>query len=160
MKTSSIYDIPMRVTFYARVSSEKDEQLNSLDNQISYYKNFIMKNKAWKYGEGYIDEGLWGISTAKRDNFNRMIKDAKLGQFDLIITKEITRFARNTVDSIQFTRDLINYGVGVFFQNDNINTLDEDSELRLTIMSGIAQDELRKLSSRVKFGHQEAIKKK
>ena len=159
MKTSSIYDIPMRVTFYARVSSEKDEQLNSLDNQISYYKNFIMKNKAWKYVEGYIDEGLSGISTAKRDNFNRMIKDAKLGQFDLIITKEITRFARNTVDSIQFTRDLINYGVGVFFQNDNINTLDEDSELRLTIMSGIAQDELRKLSSRVKFGHQEAIKK-
>ena len=118
-----------------------------------------MKNKAWKYVEGYIDEGLSGISTAKRDNFNRMIKDAKLGQFDLIITKEITRFARNTVDSIQFTRDLINYGVGVFFQNDNINTFDEDSELRLTIMSGIAQDELRKLSSRVKFGHQEAIKK-
>ena len=159
MKTSSIYDIPMRVTFYARVSSEKDEQLNSLDNQISYYKNFIIKNPAWSYVEGYIDEGLSGISTAKRDNFNRMIKDAKLGQFDLIITKEITRFARNTVDSIQFTRDLINYGVGVFFQNDNINTLDEDSELRLTIMSGIAQDELRKLSSRVKFGHQEAIKK-
>ena len=134
MKTNSIYDIPMRVTFYARVSSEKDEQLNSLENQISYYKNFIMQNKAWKYVEGYIDEGLSGISTAKRDNFNRMIKDAKLGQFDLIITKEITRFARNTVDSIQFTRDLINYGVGVFFQNDNINTLDEDSELRLTIM--------------------------
>lgn len=158
MKTSSIYDIPMRVTFYARVSSEKDEQLNSLDNQISYYKNFIKQNKAWTYVEGYIDEGLSGISTVKRDNFNRMIKDAKLGQFDLIITKEITRFARNTVDSIQFTRDLINYGVGVFFQNDNINTLDEDSQLRLTIMSGIAQDELRKLSSRVKFGHQEAIK--
>ena len=159
MKTRSIYDIPMRVTFYARVSSEKDEQLNSLDNQISYYKNYINQNPAWTYVEGYIDEGISGISTAKRDNFNRMIKDAKLGQFDLIVTKEITRFARNTVDSIQFTRDLLNYGVGVFFERDNINTLDEDSELRLTIMSGIAQDELRKLSSRVKFGHQEAIKK-
>ena len=159
MKTRSIYDIPMRVTFYARVSSEKDEQLNSLDNQISYYKNYINQNPAWTYVEGYIDEGISGISTAKRDNFNRMIKDAKLGQFDLIVTKEITRFARNTVDSIQFTRDLLNYGVGVFFERDNINTLDEDSELRLTIMSGIAQDELRKLSSRVKFGHQEAIRK-
>lgn len=87
-----------------------------------------------------------------------MINDAKAGKFDLILTKEITRFARNTLDSIKYTRDLLSYGVGVFFQNDNINTLDEDSELRLTIMSGIAQDELRKLSSRIKFGHQQAIK--
>ncbi len=159
MRTKSIYEIPMRVTFYARVSSEKDEQLNSLDNQISYYRNFIKKNSNWEFVEGYIDEGLSGMSTKKRENFHNMISDAKAGLFDLVITKEITRFARNTLDSIQYTRDLLSYGVGVFFQNDNINTLDEDSELRLTIMSGIAQDELRKLSSRIKFGHQEAIKK-
>jgi len=159
MMTKSIYEIPMRVTFYARVSSEKDEQLNSLDNQISYYRNFIKKNANWEFVEGYIDEGLSGMSTKKRENFHNMISDAKAGLFDLVITKEITRFARNTLDSIQYTRDLLSYGVGVFFQNDNINTLDEDSELRLTIMSGIAQDELRKLSSRIKFGHQEAIKK-
>lgn len=159
MRTKSIYEIPMRVTFYARVSSEKDEQLNSLDNQISYYRNFIKKNANWEFVEGYIDEGLSGMSTKKRENFHNMISDAKAGLFDLVITKEITRFARNTLDSIQYTRDLLSYGVGVFFQNDNINTLDEDSELRLTIMSGIAQDELRKLSSRIKFGHQEAIKK-
>lgn len=159
MRTKSIYDIPLRVTFYARVSSEKDEQLNSLDNQISYYRNFIKKNVNWEFVEGYIDEGLSGMSTKKRENFHKMINDAKSGLFDLVITKEITRFARNTLDSIQYTRDLLSYGVGVFFQNDNINTLDEDSELRLTIMSGIAQDELRKLSSRIKFGHQEAIKK-
>ena len=159
MKTKSIYEIPMRVTFYARVSSEKDEQLNSLDNQISYYRNFIKKNVNWEFVEGYIDEGLSGMSTKKRENFHNMISDAKAGLFDLVITKEITRFARNTLDSIQYTRDLLSCGVGVFFQNDNINTLDEDSELRLTIMSGIAQDELRKLSSRIKFGHQEAIKK-
>lgn len=159
MRTKSIYEIPMRVTFYARVSSEKDEQLNSLDNQISYYRNFIKKNANWEFVEGYIDEGLSGMSTKKRENFHNMISDAKAGLFDLVITKEITRFARNTLDSIQYTRDLLCYGVGVFFQNDNINTLDEDSELRLTIMSGIAQDELRKLSSRIKFGHQEAIKK-
>lgn len=159
MRTKSIYEIPLRVTFYARVSSEKDEQLNSLDNQISYYRNFIKKNANWEFVEGYIDEGLSGMSTKKRENFHKMISDAKAGLFDLVITKEITRFARNTLDSIQYTRDLLSYGVGVFFQNDNINTLDEDSELRLTIMSGIAQDELRKLSSRIKFGHQEAIKK-
>lgn len=159
MRTKSIYDIPLRVTFYARVSSEKDEQLNSLDNQISYYRNFIKKNANWEFVEGYIDEGLSGMSTKKRENFHSMVNDAKAGLFDLVITKEITRFARNTLDSIQYTRELLNSGVGVFFQNDNINTLDEDSELRLTIMSGIAQDELRKLSSRIKFGHQEAIKK-
>lgn len=160
MKVASIYDIPMRVTFYARVSSEKDEQLNSLDNQVSYYTDLIKSNKNWSYVDGYIDEGISGISTQKRENFHRMISDAKLGMFDFIITKEISRFARNTLDSIKFTRELLNDGVGVFFQNDNINTLDEDSELRLTIMSGIAQDELRKLSSRIKFGHQQAIKNK
>ena len=158
LKLKSIYDIPMRVTYYARVSSESDEQLNSLSNQISYYEDLIKKNKNWTFVPGYIDEGLSGISTKKRKNFNRMIEEAAENKFDLIITKEISRFARNTLDSIQFTRQLLNYGVGVFFQNDNINTLDDDSELRLSIMSSIAQDELRKLSSRIKFGHQLAIK--
>ncbi len=158
LKTKSVYDIPLRVTYYARVSSESDEQLNSLGNQIGYYEDFIRKNAAWEFVSGYIDEGLSGISTKRRENFNRMIDDAEEGKFDLIITKEISRFARNTLDSIQFTRRLLNAGVGVFFQNDNINTFDEDSELRLSIMSSIAQDELRKLSSRVKFGHQQAIK--
>lgn len=158
IKFKSIYDIPMRVTFYARVSSEKDEQLNSLDNQISYYTDFIKKNPQWEYVPGYIDEGISGISTQKRENFNQMIADSQNDIFDFVITKEISRFARNTLDSIQFTRELLKNGVGVFFQNDNINTLDEDSELRLSIMSSIAQDELRKLSSRIKFGHQQAIK--
>lgn len=158
LRTKSIYDIPLRVTYYARVSSDTDEQLNSLDNQISYYENFIKKNQAWTFVPGYVDEGLSGISTKKRKRFNEMIEDAKEDVFDLIITKEISRFARNTLDSLQYTRELLNMGVGVFFQNDNINTLDEDAELRLTIMSSIAQDELRKLSSRVKFGHQQAIK--
>ena len=158
LKTKSIYDIPLRVTFYARVSSESDEQLNSLGNQITYYEDLIKRNRAWTFVPGYIDEGLSGISTKKRENFNRMIDEAAQDKFDLVITKEISRFARNTLDSIQFTRQLLNHGVGVFFQNDNINTLDEDSELRLSIMSSIAQDELRKLSSRVKFGHQQAIR--
>jgi len=160
LRTKAIYEIPLRVTYYARVSSESDEQLNSLGNQVTYYENLIKKNRAWTFVPGYVDEGLSGISTIKRENFHRMIADAQKGKFDLIITKEISRFARNTLDSIQFTRKLLGDGVAVFFQNDNINTLEEDSELRLTIMSGIAQDELRKLSSRVKFGHQQAIKSK
>ena len=160
LKIKSIYDISLRVTYYARVSSESDEQLNSLGNQISYYEDLIKRNSNWTYVPGYIDEGLSGISTKKRENFHRMVDDAAAGMFDLVITKEITRFARNTLDSIQYTRQLLSCGVGVFFQNDNINTFDDDSELRLTIMSGIAQDELRKLSSRVKFGHQQAIKDK
>ena len=159
LRTRSIYDIPLRVTYYARVSSESDEQLNSLGNQITYYEDLIKKNINWTFVPGYIDEGLSGISTKKRENFNHMIDDAAEDKFDMIITKEISRFARNTLDSIQFTRKLLSCGVGVFFQNDNINTFDDDSELRLSIMSSIAQDELRKLSSRIKFGHAQAIKK-
>lgn len=158
LKTCSIFDIPLRVAFYARVSTDSDEQLNSLENQTSYYHNFINSNPNWTLVEGYIDEGLSAATTRKRENFNLMIEDAKLGKFDFIITKELTRFARNTLDSIKFTRELLSYGVCVLFQGDNINTIDEDSELRLTIMAGIAQDELRKLSSRIKFGHQQAIK--
>ena len=159
LRYKTIYEIPLRVTYYARVSSDSDEQLNSLGNQITYYEDLIRKNLPWTFVPGYIDEGLSGISTKKRENFNRMVEDAAEDKFDLVITKEISRFARNTLDSIRYTRELLNHGVGVFFQNDNINTLDEDSELRLSIMSSIAQDELRKLSSRVKFGHQQAIKK-
>ena len=157
LKTKSIFDMELRVTYYARVSSESDRQLNSLDNQIFYYENLIRQNPKWSFVPGYIDEGLSAATTKKRENFNRMIEDANKGMFDLVITKEISRFARNTLDSIRYTRQLLSDGVGVFFQNDSLNTLDEDSELRLSIMSSIAQDELRKLSSRVQFGHPQAI---
>lgn len=129
LRRMSIYDIPLRVTFYARVSSESDEQLNSLGNQITYYEDLISRNVHWTYVKGYIDEGLSAATTKNRENFHRMIEDGEAGLFDLVITKEITRFARNTLDSIQYTRRLLSAGVGVFFQNDNINTLDEDSEL-------------------------------
>ena len=158
LRKKSIFDLKMRVTYYARVSSESDEQLNSLENQMQYYEDYIRQNTNWIFVKGYIDEGISGKDASKRENFLAMIDDAKNDKFDFIITKEITRFARNTLDSIMYTRKLLSYGVAVFFQNDNINTLDEDSELRLTIMSGIAQDELRKLSSRIKFGHKQAIK--
>ncbi len=155
----SIYDLKIRVTFYARVSTDKDEQLHSIKNQIDYYEEFIKKNTNWTFVDGYIDEGLSGTSVTKRESFLRMIDDAKLGKFDFIITKEISRFSRNTLDSIQYTQQLLSFGVGVLFQSDNINTLMPDAELRLTIMSSIAQDEVRKISERVKFGFKRAVEK-
>lgn len=148
----SIYNIPLRVTFYARVSTDKDVQLNSLDNQILYFKNFITGNPNWKYVDGYIDEGISGTSVKNRTNFLKMIRDGKDDKFDLILTKEISRFSRNTVDSIKYTQELLASDVGVLFLSDNINTILPDSELRLTIMSSIAQEEVRKLSERVRFG--------
>lgn len=154
----SIYDLPLRVTFYARVSTEKVEQQGSLENQVQYYTEFIQKNPNWTYVTGYIDEGISGTSTYKRDSFLRMIADAQRGLFDFIITKEISRFSRNTLDSIQYTQELLENNVGVLFQNDNINTLDSDSEFRLVVMAGVAQDEVRKLSERLKFGFRQSIK--
>ena len=154
----TIFDLPLRVTFYARVSTDKDEQLNSLENQVQYYTQFIQEKRNWAYVPGYVDEGISGTSTKKRDSFLRMIADAKAGQFDFIITKEISRFSRSTLDSIQYTQELLEHDVGVLFQNDNINTLDSDSEFRLVVMAGVAQDEVRKLSERLKFGFRQAIK--
>ena len=154
----SIFDLPLRVTFYARVSTDQDEQINSLENQVQYYTELIQSKQNWTFVPGYMDEGISGTSTQKRDEFNRMIRDAKAGLFDFIITKEISRFSRSTLDSIRYTQELLEHNVGVFFQNDNINTLDTDSEFRLVIMAGVAQDEVRKLSERLKFGFRQAIR--
>lgn len=154
----SFKDLPLRVAFYARVSTDFLEQLNSLENQKKYFTEYIGDMPNWEFAGGYIDEGISGVTTKKREKFNEMIDDALDGKFDMIVTKEVSRFARNTLDSIQYTRELLANGVAVYFQNDNINTLDEDSEFRLTIMASMAQDESRKISSRVKWGHQQAIK--
>ena len=154
----SIFDLPLRVTFYARVSTDQEEQINSLENQVQYYTELIKSKPNWTFVPGYIDEGISGGTTKKRENFNRMIRDAGAGLFDFIITKEISRFSRSTLDSIQYTQELLENNVGVLFQNDNINTLDTDSEFRLVIMAGVAQDEIRKLSERLKFGFRQAIK--
>ena len=153
----TIYDLQLKVTYYARVSTDKDEQLHSLSAQVRYYTEFIRNCPNWTFVEGYIDEGISGTSASKRENFLRMIDDARARRFDFIVTKEISRFSRNTLDSIQFTQELLRCGVGVLFQSDNINTLMPDAELRLTIMSSIAQDEVRKISERVKFGFKRAI---
>ena len=152
----SIFDTELAVAYYARVSTEKDEQINSLGNQKRYFEDYIAANPHWTFAGGYVDEGISGTSVEGREQFLQMIEDAKCGRFDLIVTKEISRFARNTLDSLRYTRELLRCGVGVYFQNDNINTFDKDAELRLTIMSSIAQDEVRKLSERTRFGFKRA----
>jgi len=158
-KGKTIHDLPLRVTFYARVSTNEKEQIHSLHAQIKYYTDLIHSNPNWEYVEGYIDEGISGTSVLKRENFLQMIADSKSHKFDFILTKEISRFSRNTLDSIGYTQTLLENSVGVLFESDGINTLDRDSELRLTILSSIAQDEVRKISERVKFGFKRSIEK-
>ena len=158
LRSCSIYDIELNVAYYARVSTEKLEQQASIRHQEEHFEELIHSNNRWKFTGSYIDDGISGMHADKREEFQRMLRDAKIGKIDMIITKEISRFARNTLDSIQYTRELLSYGVCVWFQNDGINTIDDDSEFRLTIMAGVAQDEIRKLSSRVKFGHAQSIK--
>ena len=151
--------IKLRVTDYARVSTDHLEQKKSLQNQMEHFEQYIKENPNWTYVGGYVDDGITGTSDVKRDNFMKMIEDARSGKFDLIVTKEISRFSRNTLDSIKYTRELLSYGVAVLFVNDNINTVMPDSELRLTIMASMAQDEIRRLSERVKFGMNRAIER-
>jgi len=151
-ETRLLVETKKRVAAYCRVSTDKDDQANSFESQQRYFKEYIERNPDWELYEIFADEGTSGTSTKKRKAFNRMISCAKHGDFDLIITKEISRFARNTLDSVYYTRELKKHGVGVIFMNDNINTLDADAELRLTIMSSIAQEESRKTSDRVKWG--------
>ena len=156
IERKTIFDLNIKVTFYARVSTTRDEQENSIENQITFFTNMILENPNWTYVDGYVDR-IRGESADNRVEFMKMIDDGKAGKFDLVLTKEVSRFARNTIDSLTYTRELLRAGVGVFFQNDNICTIETDSELRLTIMSSIAADEVRKLSERVKWGHKRAI---
>lgn len=142
----------MKVAAYCRVSTDKEDQANSFDSQQRYFREYIDRQPDWELYDVYADEGITGTSTKKRAAFNHMISDARLKRFDLIITKEISRFARNTLDSIQYTRELKKIGVGVYFMNDNMNTLNESSEFLLTLKASMAQEESRTTSSRVKWG--------
>ena len=157
MKGVPLQELKLKVCFYARVSTDKDEQLHSLSAQISFFNDYINKVPNWEFVGSYIDEGISGTSVNKREEFLRMIENAKSHKFDLILTKEISRFSRSTLDSIKYTQELLTNGVGVYFLNDNINTILPDSELRLTMMSSIAQDEVRRLSERVSFGMKRSI---
>lgn len=142
-----------KVAIYARVSTEHEAQLSALENQVQYYDDLISRHPDWVLYRRYIDEGITGTSIAKRKNFVRMMEDAKNGYFDLIVTREVSRFARNTVDTLQQTRLLKRMGIEVYFTEDGIWTMnDEDGELRLTIMATLAQNESKKTSMRVKAG--------
>ena len=141
-----------RVAGYARVSTDKDEQFTSYEAQVDYYTQFIRKHADWEFVKVYTDEGISGLGTRKRDGFNEMISDALSGVIDLIVTKSVSRFARNTVDSLVTIRKLKEKGVEVYFEKENIYSLDGKGELLLTIMSSLAQEESRSISENVTWG--------
>lgn len=149
--------IHRNVVIYARVSTEHEAQLSALGNQLDWYKPLLEQHPEWTLVHSYVDEGITGTSAKKRPQFMKMLEDAQSGEFQLILTREVSRFARNTVDTLQYTRQLKAMGVEVFFINDNIRTYDGDGELRLTIMATLAQDESRKTSIRVKSGQQTSM---
>lgn len=140
------------VAGYCRVSTDRGDQNNSFESQKRYFREYIESHPDWSLYEIYADEGITGTSTKKRTQFNRMIRDAREGKFNLIVTKEVSRFSRNILDTIGYTRQLKALGVGVRFLNDGIDTLEPDAELRLSIMASIAQEESRRTSSRVVWG--------
>ena len=137
---------------YARVSTMQEEQAGSYETQLKYYKNYIQSREDWEFVGMYADEGISGTSTKKRKGFNKMIQDALDGKIDLIITKSVSRFARNTVDSLTTVRKLKEKGVEVYFEKENIWTLDSKGELLITIMSSLAQEESRSISENTAWG--------
>ena len=147
----------LRVASYSRVSTDFEEQLTSFHAQKSYYTDLIMRTPEWKLAGTYADEGISGASAEKRPDFMKMMRHCKKGKIDLIITKSISRFARNTLDSIKYVRKLKAMGVGVLFEKENINTLEENSEVVLTILSSLAQEELNSLSLNIKMGKRMAM---
>lgn len=161
-QTNTVFKIPntfvldrnreRKAVFYGRVSTEHEAQLAALENQMQWYEDQAKYHPNWTVLDKYIDEGITGTQAKKRPAFMQMIEDAKQGDFDLIVTREVCRFARNTVDTLVMTRELKNYGVEVYFVEDNVWTMDGDGELRLTIMATLAQEESRKISERVRAG--------
>ena len=141
-----------RVAAYARVSTDRDEQFTSYEAQIDYYTNYIKSRPDWVFVSVYSDEGKTGCNTRKRDGFKRMVDDALDGKIDLIVTKSVSRFARNTVDSLTTIRKLKDKGVEVYFEKENIWTFDGKGELMLTIMSSLAQEESRSISENCAWG--------
>lgn len=142
----------LRVAAYCRVSTEQEEQLNSFENQVSYYTAYINSKADYEMAGIYADEGISGTSTRRRTDFKRMIADCEKGKIDLIIVKSISRFARNTQDCLSYARKLKNMGIGVFFEKENINTRDGAGELLFTILSSLAQEESRSISENCKWG--------
>ena len=142
-----------KVAAYARVSTDQEEQLTSYEAQVDYYTNYIKSRDDWEFVDVYTDEGISGTSTKHREGFNKMVEYAMAGNIDLIITKSVSRFARNTVDSLTTIRKLKDIGCECYFEKENIWTFDGKGELLLTIMSSLAQEESRSISENVKWGH-------
>ena len=148
----------LQVAAYCRVSTEEEEQQSSYEAQCSYYTDKIMTNPEWTMAGIFADEGITGTSTKKRDDFNRMIRKCKKGKINLILTKSISRFARNTLDTIKYTRMLRAMGIGIYFEKENINTLDMDSEMLITMLGAFAQAESESISRNVAWGKRQAIR--
>lgn len=144
----------LRVAAYCRVSTDSDEQATSYEAQVSHYTEQITRNPEWAFAGIYADDGISGTNTKKREEFNRMIADCMDGRIDMIITKSISRFARNTLDCLKYIRQLKERNIPVFFEKENINTLDAKGEVLLTIMASLAQQESQSLSQNVKLGLQ------
>ena len=149
---SKIIEYKRKVAAYARVSTDNEEQLSSYAAQVDYYTRYIQSKEEWKFVEVYTDEGISATNTKKRDGFNRMIQDALDGKIDLIVTKSVSRFARNTVDTLTTVRKLKEHGVEVYFEKENIYTFDTKGELLITIMSSLAQEESRSISENTTWG--------
>ena len=145
-------DKRLRVAAYCRVSTDSEDQLNSYRSQVQHYTDFINSKSEWTQVGIYADEGITGTQVSKREEFQRLINDCLSGKIDMVITKSISRFARNTVDTLNYVRKLKDYNVAVFFEEENINTLSMDGELLLTILSSVAQQEVQNISANVKKG--------
>lgn len=144
----------LRVAAYCRVSTDSDEQATSYETQMEHYTNYIQRNPEWEFAGIFADDGISGTNTKKREEFNRMIEECMAGHIDMIITKSISRFARNTLDCLKYIRLLKEKNIPVFFEKENINTMDSKGEVLLTIMASLAQQESESLSKNVKLGLQ------
>lgn len=144
----------LRVAAYCRVSTDSDEQETSYETQVSHYKEYIQKNPEWQLAGVFADDGISGTNTKKRDEFNRMINECMAGNIDMIITKSISRFARNTLDCLKYVRQLKNKNIPIYFEKESINTMDAKGEVLITIMASLAQQESQSLSQNVKLGLQ------
>ena len=148
----------LRVAAYCRVSTNSDEQLSSYETQKAFYTEKIMKNPDWTMTDIFADEGKTGTSTCKRKEFLRMIRQCRQGKIDLILAKSVSRFARNTVDTLQFTRELRGLGIGVFFEEQNINSIYPESEFLIALHGAFAQSESETISENVRWGKQQAMR--
>ena len=142
----------LRVAAYCRVSTDSDEQAGSYEIQVAHYTDYISRNPEWELAGIYADDGISGTNTKKRERFNEMIDDCEAGKIDKVITKSISRFARNTLDCLKYVRKLKELNIDIFFEKENIHTLEASGELLLTIMASLAQQESQTLSQNVKLG--------